>query len=72
MSTDKLLDMAEQISLNLAGYPKEDQPAKIHEHFMAFWTPTMRSQLLELIKSDQTDNDYSVLIAALELDSPTQ
>jgi formate dehydrogenase subunit delta len=47
MNTEKLTRMANQIAGFFRSYP-EDQAAKgIHDHLMAFWTPSMRKALLE-------------------------
>lgn len=46
MSTEKLVRMANQIATFFRSYPEDQAIHGIHDHLVAFWTPSMRMSLL--------------------------
>jgi formate dehydrogenase subunit delta len=46
MSTEKLTRMANQIADFFRSYPDDQAIKGIHDHLVAFWTPSMRATLL--------------------------
>jgi len=46
MSTAKLVRMANQIASFFRSYPDDQAVHGIHDHLVAFWTPSMRAALL--------------------------
>ena len=60
MNTEKLTRMANQIAGFFRSYPEEQAAKGIHDHLMAFWTPSMRRALLDC--GDQGSNKLDPLV----------
>ena len=43
---EKLVRMANQIAAFFRSYPQEEAAAGVHDHIVAFWSPSMRRDLL--------------------------
>jgi len=69
MSVEKLVRMARQISDFFRPYPEEQAVNGIHDHLMAFWTPTMRAALLAYASEDEGKLDPLVVKALQRLRS---
>jgi formate dehydrogenase subunit delta len=46
MNAEKLIRMANQIASFFRSYPEEQAVKGIHDHLVAFWTPSMRTSLI--------------------------
>ena len=62
MSDIKLVRMANQIATFFRSYPREEGIAGVHEHIVAFWSPTMRRDLLA--RADRDPEGLDPLVAA--------
>lgn len=60
---DKLGHMANQIATFFRSYPDEEAVAGIHEHIVAFWSPSMRRDLAARVERDTTGLDPFVVRA---------
>ena len=49
MSTEHLVQMANQIARFFAAYPEQEAVAGVENHISKFWAPDMRDQLLQHI-----------------------
>ena len=65
MSTVKLVRMANQIASFFRSYPDEQAIRGIHDHLVAFWTPSMRTALLADANRDGDELDPLVAKAML-------
>jgi formate dehydrogenase subunit delta len=65
MNVDKLIRMANQIATFFRPYPKDQAVKEVHNHLMAFWTPSMREMLLACAKSRGDELDPVVTTAIL-------
>lgn len=61
---EKLGRMANQIATFFRSYPDEEAVAGIHEHIVAFWSPSMRRDLAARVVHDTTGLD-SLVVRAL-------
>ena len=68
---EKLVRMANQIASFFRAYPHEQAVAGIHDHIVAFWTPTMRSDLTEHISDGARGADPLVIEALHALTTGT-
>lgn len=72
---DKLGRMANQIATFFRSYPDEEAVAGIHDHIVAFWSPSMRRDLAARVDQDQAGLDPLVvraLHAMIRAASPTR
>lgn len=60
---DKLGRMANQIATFFRSYPDEEAVAGIHEHIVAFWSPSMRRDLAARVDRDTAGLDPLVVLA---------
>lgn len=60
---EKLGRMANQIAAFFRSYPDEEAIAGVHDHIIAFWSPTMRRDLLARADRDTTGLDDLVVAA---------
>lgn len=60
---DKLGRMANQIATFFRSYPDEAAVAGIHEHIVAFWSPSMRRDLTARVDRDTAGLDPLVVRA---------
>ena len=60
---EKLGRMANQIATFFRSYPDDEAVAGIHEHIVAFWSPTMRRDLTARADRDTTGLDPLVVSA---------
>lgn len=60
---EKLGRMANQIAAFFRAYPAEEAIAGVHEHIVAFWSPTMRRDLLARADRDTAGLDPLVIAA---------
>jgi formate dehydrogenase subunit delta len=66
----QLIKMAQQIAANLAaGVDANTAAARTADHLRRFWTPAMRSQLLDYWQDGEGDLDTTVSAALAELSS---
>lgn len=47
MQTEKLVQMANQISAYFSAYPEDRARREVLDHINAFWAPRMRTELAE-------------------------
>jgi formate dehydrogenase subunit delta len=69
MSTEKLIRMANQIASFFRSYPEDQALKGIHDHLVAFWTPSMRRALLSYVGQDGGRLDPLVLKAMVDAPS---
>ncbi len=67
MNTGKLIRMANQIAGFFRSYPKDKALAGIHDHLVAFWTPSMRNALLAHARQEGNGLD-PLVVEALRAD----
>jgi formate dehydrogenase subunit delta len=65
MSPDKLIRMANQIATFFRAYPEGQAVKEVHDHLMAFWTPSMREKLRACARSKGGELDPVVTKAIL-------
>lgn len=70
MSTEKLIRMANQIAAFFRPYPEDQAVKGIHDHLMAFWTPSMRRTLCAYTDGERDKLDPLVAKALLQF--PTE
>lgn len=68
---EKLGRMANQIATFFRSYPDEEAIAGIHEHIVAFWSPTMRRDLSARVANDVTGLDPLVVAAVRAISTGT-
>ena len=51
MNTDKLVHMANEVVTFFRPYSEEEARAGLRDHLKAFWTPRMRSALLDHVEA---------------------
>ena len=75
MSDDKLVRMANQIAAFFRSYPDEEAVAGVHDHIVAFWSPTMRRDILARADRDAVGLDPIAIAAVHRMgraESPTR
>ena len=55
MNTDKLIDMANQITSFFRSYPDDEARAGIRDHLESFWTLHMRQAILSEVTNARLD-----------------
>ena len=63
----KLVRMANQIATFFRAYPHENAVAGVHDHIVAFWSPSMRRDLLARAGHDAAGLDPIVVEAVHRL-----
>ena len=63
MSIEKLIRMANQIAGFFRSYPEDQALKGIHDHLVAYWTPSMRRELLSYAGQDDGKLDPLVVKA---------
>ena len=66
MSIEKIFRMANQIAGFFRSYPEEQALKGIHEHILAFWTPSMRDSLISYASQGGEKLDPLVVKAMLD------
>jgi formate dehydrogenase subunit delta len=69
MSIEKLIQMANQIASFFRSYPEDQALKGIHDHLVAFWTPSMRKELLSY--AGQDDGKLDSLVSKAMVDAPS-
>lgn len=64
--TDRLLDMARQITEFFRSYPACEAAPAIADHMRQFWTPAMREKILARTAMHEPIDD-PLLVAALDI-----
>ncbi|MGE4218646.1 MAG: formate dehydrogenase subunit delta [Alphaproteobacteria bacterium] len=67
MDATRLVQMANQIAAFFAAYPKDKAVAATRDHFLRFWDPRMREDLVRLIRSGPNGLSEIALAAAFQL-----
>jgi formate dehydrogenase subunit delta len=67
MQREELVRMANQIAQFFEPYPENEAVDGVADHLKRFWSPAMRTQLLEYLNVEHTDLEPLVVQAAERL-----